>query len=92
MDKYKELITKFDVQDIADSECKNMVIEAKGYMYYCPSKKSGFMYYNPSIISDEKCVSLVYKILHNTPKILDMEHIRNMVKQQATLIPESSKF
>ena len=102
MDKYKELITaKYDVHDIADSEYTNykkilkMVVEANGYMCYCPSKKSGVMYYNCSILGDEKCVSLVYKILNKNNSIaivLDTEHIRNMVKRQATLLPESSKF
>ena len=102
MEKYKELITsKYDVHDIADSEFTNykkilkMVGEAKGYICYCPSKKSGIMYYNPSMLSDETCVTLVYKILNknkNTTKVLDTEHIRNMVKRQATLLPQSSKF
>ena len=102
MEKYKELITaKYDLHDIADSKYTNykkilkMVVEANGYMCYCPSKKSGIMYYNPSIIGDEKCVSLVYKILNrsnNAAVVLDTEHIRNMVKRQATLLPESSKF
>ena len=50
------------------------------------------MYYNPSMIGDEKCVSLVYKILNRSTIVLDKEHIRNMVKRQATLLPKSSKF
>ena len=62
MDKYKDLITsEHDVHDIiADTEYTNykkilkMIIEAKGYMCYCPSKKSGIMYYNTSIVSDKK--------------------------------------
>jgi hypothetical protein len=51
-------------------------------MCYCPSKTSGIMYYNPSILSDEKYVSLVYKILNknsDTARVMDTEHIRNMV-------------
>ena len=42
-----------------------------------------------------KRVTLVYKILNKnkiTTKVLDAEHIRNMVKRQATLLPQSSKF
>ena len=86
MDKYKELlISRYDVHDVADSEYTNykkilkIVVEANGYMCYCPSKKSGIMYYNP-ILSDEKCISLVYKILNknDTARVPDTEHIRNM--------------
>ena len=61
MEKYKELITsKYDVHD-SSSEFTNykkilkMVVEAKGCMCYCPSKKSGIMYYNPSMLSDKTC-------------------------------------
>ena len=37
--------------------------------------------------------NVVYKILKNdTARVPDTEHIRNMVKRQATLLPESSKF
>ena len=45
------------------------------------------MYYNP-ILSDEKCISLVYKILNknDTARVPDTEHIRNMIKRQATLL------
>ena len=72
------------------------MIEAKGYMCYCPSKKSGIMYYNPSMVSDEKCIKLAYKLLHKiddkSAALSDTEHIRNMVKRQASLFPESSKF
>ena len=102
MDKYKELITtKYEVHDIADSEYANyqkilkIIIETKGHMCYCPSKKSGIMYYNPSIINEERYISLVYKILNkndNSVALPDTERIRNMVKRQATLFPESSKF
>ena len=62
-------------------------------MCYLSIKKSGIMYYNP-ILGDEKCISLVYKILNknDTARVPDTEHIRNMVKRQATLLPESSKF
>ena len=70
-------------------------IEAKGYMCYCPSKKSGIMYYNPSIVSDEKYIALVYKVLNrndNSVALPDTERIRNIVKRQASLFPESSKF
>ena len=102
MDKYKELlISQYDVHDVADSKYTNykkilkIVVEANDYMCYCLSKKSGIMYYNPSILSDETCISLVYKILNknnDTARVPDTEHIRNMVKRQATLLPESSKF
>ena len=53
------------------------------------------MYYNPSIINEERYISLVYKILNkndNSVALPDIERIRNMVKRQATLFPESSKF
>ena len=102
MDKYKMLITsKYDVHEIPDTEYTNykkilkLVVEANGFTCYCPSKKSGIMYYDPSILCDEKCVSLVYKILNrsnNTNGVLDSERIRGMVKRQATLLPESGKF
>ena len=72
-----------------------MVIEAKGYMCYCPSKKSGIMYYNPSIVSHQKSIVLVYKILNrngNNVALPDTERVRNMVKRQASLFPESTKF
>lgn len=86
------------MHDIADSEYTNykkIVLETNGYVCYCPSKKSGIMYYNPSLLGDQKYVSLVYKILNknsDTTTVTDTEHIRNMVKRQATLLPESSKF
>ena len=103
MNKYKELInTKYNVHEVSDSEYTNykkllkIMIEAKGYMCYCPSKKSGIMYYNPSMVSDEKCIKLAYKLLHKiddkSATLSDTEHIRNMVKRQASLFPESSKF
>ena len=100
MDKYKELlISQYDVHDVADSEYTNYkkvlkIVEANGYMCYCLSKKSGIMYYSPSILSDEKCISLVYKILNknDTARVPNTEHIRNMVKRQATLLAESSTF
>ena len=102
MDRYKMLITsKYDVHEIPDTECTNykkvlkIVVEANGYTCYCPSKKSGIMYYDPSVLSDEKCVSLVYKILNrsnNTDGAPDFERVRGMVKRQAALLPESGKF
>ena len=71
MDKYRELITtKYNVQDVTDSEYTNykkilkIIIEAKGYMCYCPSKKLGIMYCSPSIVHDEKSLALVYKVLN----------------------------
>ena len=57
MDKYKELMNmNYDMLDIPNSEYINfkkmlkISVEAKGYMCYCPSKKSGIMYYNPLIV------------------------------------------
>ena len=102
MDKYKELIiTNYEIHDIANSEYANYKkllkfnIEAKGYRCYCPSKKLGIMYYNPLTVSNEQCIELVHKLLNrNDIKVAlpDTERIRNMVKRQATLLPESSKF
>ena len=87
MNKYKELINiEYDGHEIADSEYKNyknllkIIIEAKRDMCYCPSKKLGIMYYNPSMVSDEKCIELVYKILQrkdDSAALPDTERIRN---------------
>ena len=47
------------------------------------------------MVNDEKCVELVYKILQrkdDSAALPDTERIRNMVKRQASLFPESSKF
>ena len=64
-------------------------------MCYCPSKKSGIMYYNSMVVSDKKSLELVYKLLNKNDtkaSLPDTERIRNMVKRQATLFPESTKF
>ena len=53
------------------------------------------MYYNPLTVSNEQCIELVYKLLNRNDikaALPDTERIRNMVKRQATLLSESSKF
>ena len=100
VNKFRELI---DTDDEYEIERESIILrkyiksnlESKGYQWFTPNKKGGSMFYNSSTFHDSSLKSL-YNILvdrrSNSSDCNCINRIRDLVKQQASMFPNSSDY